>query len=173
MKEKLIGALTMNADTYAALKVDEKATAQAFIVVIVAAICSAIGGGLLASSIPTGFGSLLVWAVVSWLLWAGAVFVIGVKVFKGQATMSQIMRVLGFAYAPAAFNIFSFLPLGMGFIIQFLVACWLVVSFYFATQNVLALSEGGKAFVTVLVGWFIYLIGLGVVMSVLGTLAGL
>ncbi|HUM68030.1 MAG TPA: YIP1 family protein, partial [Chloroflexota bacterium] len=123
-------------------------------------------------SIQVGFGSILVWAVVSWLLWAGAIYVIGVKGFKGDATMSQIMRVLGFAYAPAAFNIFSFTPL-MGIIIQFLVACWLVVSFYFATQNVLGLSEGSKAFVTVLAGWFIYLIGLGVVMNFLGALAGL
>ncbi len=171
MKEKLIGALTMNADTYAALKVDEKATGQALLVVIVAAICSAIGGGLLASSIPTGFGTTLVWAFVSWLLWAGAVYLIGVKVFKGEATMSQIMRVLGFAYAPAAFNILSFIPL-MGIIIHFLVACWLVVSFYFATQNVLGLNEGSKAAVTVLVGWFIYLIGLGVVINFLGALAG-
>lgn len=171
MKEKLIGALTMNANTYAALKMDEKATTQALIVVIVAAIGSAIGGGLLASSVPVGFASLLVWAVVSWLLWAGAVYLIGVKVFKGEASMSQIMRVLGFAYAPAAFNIFSFIPL-MGIIIQFLVACWLVVSFYFATQSVLGLTEGSKAFVTVLVGWFIYLIGLGVVINFLGALAG-
>ncbi|GIK56141.1 MAG: hypothetical protein HND44_01925 [Chloroflexi bacterium] len=171
MKEKVIGALTMSADTYTALKADEKATTQALLVVIMAAICSAIGGGLLASSIPVGFGSLLLWAVVSWLLWADAVYLIGVKVFKGEATMSQVMRVLGFAYAPAAFNIFSFIPL-MGIIIQFLVACWLVVSFYFATQHVLALSEGSKAAITVLVGWFIYLIGLGVVISFLGTLAG-
>lgn len=172
MKEKLIGALSMNSDTYAALKVDEKATMQALLVVIVAAICSAIGGGMLSSSIPVGFGSLLLWAVVSWLLWAGAVYLIGVKVFKGDANMTQIMRVLGFAYAPAAFNIFSFTPL-MGIIIKFLVACWLVASFYVATQNVLGLSEGSKAFVTVLVGWFIYLIGLGVVMSFLGMLTGL
>jgi hypothetical protein len=161
----------MNADTYAALKMDEKATVQALIVVIVAAIGSAIGGGLLASSVPVGFGSLLVWAVVSWLLWAGAIYLIGVKVFKGEASMSQIMRVFGFAYAPAAFNIFSFIPL-MGIAIQFLVACWLVVSFYSATQSVLGLAEGSKAFVTVLVGWFIYLISLGVVINFLGALAG-
>jgi hypothetical protein len=136
---------------------------------MVAAICSAIGGGFLSSSIPVGFVSLLVWAIVSWLLWAGATYLIGVKGFKGDATMTQIMRVLGFAYAPAAFNIFALVPL-FGIITHLLVAVWLVVSFYFAIQHTLGLTEGSKALVTVIVGWFIYLIGLGMVISLWGVL---
>lgn len=168
MKDRLIGALTVNARIYDEIKQDEKATSQAAVVVIVAAILSAIGGGFLSSSIPTGFVSLLAWAVISWLIWAVVIFVIGTKIFHGRATVSELLRVLGFAYAPVAFNILSFIPL-MGFLVHFLVAAYLLASFYVAVRETLDI-EGGQAFTTVIVGWFIYLIGLGFVLSFVGAL---
>lgn len=171
MKERLIRILTVDYRVYDEIKQDEKATSQAAIMVIVAAILSAIGGGFLSSNIPTGFISLLAWGIVSWLLWAMVIYFVGTKIFHGKATMSQLLRVLGFAYLPAAFNILSFIPL-MGFLIHFLVAFYLLISFYVATRTTLDL-EGGQAFTTVIIGWFIYLIGLGVVLTLVGALEGI
>lgn len=171
MKDYIVGALTVNSRVHEQIKEDESATSQAIIVVVIAAILSAIGGGFLSSSIPTGFVSLLAWAIISWLIWALVVFFIGTKIFHGQATLSQILRVLGFAYAPAAFNILSFIPL-MGFLIHFLVAFYLLASFYVAVRTTLDM-EGGRAFATVLIGWFVYLTGLGVVLALVGALEGI
>ena len=170
MKDRLIGALTINARIYDEIKQDEKATSQAAIVVIVAAILSAVGGGFLSSSIPTGIISLLLWGIVSWVLWAAIGYFVGTKLFKGKATLSEMLRVMGFAYAPAAFNIISLVPL-LGIFVHLLVAFWLLGSVYVAFRETLDI-EGGQALATVLIGWFVYLIGLGIVLSFVGALEG-
>lgn len=165
-KDRLVGVLSVDASAFEEIEHDQSATGQAGIVVVVAAILATIGGGGLVSSITSGLVGVFVWAIVSWFLWAGITYVIGVKIFKGDADFGQMLRVVGFAYAPAAFYIFGLVPL-IKFVVPLLVAFYLLASVFVGVRAGLDL-DGGKVFITVLVGWFVYLIGLGVVGAFLG-----
>lgn len=165
-KDRLVGVLTVDASAFEEIEHASDATSQAAIVAVIAAIASGIGGGFLAGSIGSGFMGTAVWALVSWVLWAGITYVIGCKVFDGDADFGQMLRVIGFAYAPAAFNIFSLIPI-IGIVILLLVAVWLLASVFVGVRAGLDL-DNGKVFITVFVGWFVYLIGLGIVGSIFG-----
>ena len=165
-KDRLIGVLTVDADAFEEIEHDHSATGQAAIVVVASAILAAIGGGSLVNSMTYGFMGAFIWGLISWVLWASITYIIGTKIFKGDATFGQMLRVIGFAYAPAAFHLFSFIPI-IGIIVTMLVTVWLLASVFVGVRAGLDLDDG-KIFVTVLVGWFIYLIGLGVAVAVLG-----
>ncbi len=111
---------------------------------------------------------MLIWGFVSWVLFAAITYFIGTKLYHGDATMGQMLRVIGFAYAPAAFYVFSLIPL-VGLMIYMLVTAWLYYTIFIAVRAGLDL-ENGQVFWTVLAGYIVYLIGLGVVLSFIGAL---
>jgi hypothetical protein len=69
-------------------------------------------GGLPRSANPTGAmaGSLLA-PFVHWLIWSALIFAVGGIAFQGAATFPATLRVIGFAMAPLALGIFSFVPI--------------------------------------------------------------
>lgn len=176
MFERLKGVMALDAGTFEDIEHDPSAMTQAIIVVVVASILTAIGGsfgevafgaGIAEDSNPTfRFLSIAVWALIAWLLWSVVTWVIGTKIFKGEATLSEMMRVLGFAYVPLAFGIFALLPV-VGWLVPFLVAIWSVVAAFIAVGTALDLESGVQTIMTVLVGWFVYLIGMGIFLNYL------
>ena len=59
-------------------------------------LASRIGGG----SFLYSFFSTLVWAFVAWFLWSLVSYLVGTMLFGGQATLDEMLRVIGFAHAP-------------------------------------------------------------------------
>ena len=167
-KNRIIGVLSVDSSIFEEVEHDEGSLGQAALVVAVASVLSAIGGGLLSSSLTTGFISILVWGFVSWVLFAAITYVIGAKIFHGDATMGQMLRVIGFAFAPSAFYILTFIPL-VGIVIYLLVTVWFYFTIFIAVRAGLDL-DNGKTFWTVVAGYFVYLIGLGIVLSFAGAL---
>jgi hypothetical protein len=171
MFERLKGVMALDAGTFEDIEHDPSAITQAIIVVVVASILSAIGGSFGQVVFGAGiaddgntmfrFLSIALWAVIAWLVWSVVTWVIGTKVFNGDASPSEMMRVIGFAYAPLAFGILAPLPL-VGWLVPWLVAIWSVIAVFIAVGTALDLQDGVKTAVTVLVGWLIYLIGMGV-----------
>ena len=134
--------------TYEEVEHDEKATGQAAIVVIIVAVCSAIG------AVWRGGPSIIiapVSAILGWLLWAAVTYVIGDKLLGGTATWGELLRTLGFAQAPGVFMIFGIIPL-LGGIVRIAVALWLLVAGVIAIRQALDFSTG-KAVVTAILGW--------------------
>src|SRR4051795_12988051 len=68
-------------------------------------------GELPRSANPTGaiIGSLLA-PFIHWMIWSALIDAIGSLVFHGVATFPATLRLIGFAMAPLALGIFSFVP---------------------------------------------------------------
>jgi hypothetical protein len=147
--DRMRGAALLDVATYEEVEHDEQATGQAAVVVIIVAVCSAIGaiwrGGPSIILAPVG-------AILAWLLWSAVTYVIGDKLLGGTATWGELLRTLGFAQSPGVFMIFGIIPL-LGGIVRIAVALWLLVAGIVAIRQALDFSTG-KAVLTAIIGWF-------------------
>jgi len=176
MFERLKGVLALDAGAFEDIEHDPSAMIQAFIVVVVSSILAAIGGSFGQVLFGVGLGvdgnttlrflAIAGWAILAWILWSLVTWFFGTKIFHGDATVSEMMRVIGFAYAPLAFQIFSFIPI-IGPFVPWVVAIWSVIAVFIAVNTSLDLPSGVQTIATVFAGWFVYLIGMGVLLNLL------
>ena len=151
--------------------------------VVISSLLAAIAGGFGATSIQ-GFGEVFFgigigvdvathykflaiagWSVIAWILWSVLTQFIGTKVFKGEATIVKMMRVIGYAYAPLAIQVFMVVPI-VGIMFVFGAAVWSIATVFVAIREGLELSSG-NAFWTALIGGVLYLIGMGALLAIL------
>lgn len=161
MFERIIGVFKLDRQTFADIEHDSSATAQAAGVVAIVAALSAVGtllrllvgvfgggdevGATLLSVIVT-----FIMAFVNWAIWSGVTYFVGTQLFKGQATFDEMLRVIGFAYAP---RMLAVIPCVGGII----GAIWSLVASYIGIKEGLDLDDTGTI-VTILVGWLITVI---------------
>ena len=151
----MMGAAKLDAGTYEEVEADSTATGQAAIVVAIVAVAQAIGAsghgmnGILAGLIAAFFG---------WLVWSGVTYLIGDKVLGGTATWGEMLRTIGFAQSPGVFYFLAIIP-GVGWIIRFAVAIWILVAGIIAIRQALDFGTG-KAILTAVLGWLAVIIPL-------------
>jgi len=146
--QRMLGAATLNIDTFEEVEADETATMQAAAVVAMVAVASAVG------SVGSGGQSILfapVGQIIGWLIWAGVTYIIGDKIFGGTATWGELLRTLGFAQAPGLLLLFAFVPL-LGGLLRTVVAIWMLVAGIIAIRQALDFGTG-KAVLTAVIGW--------------------
>jgi hypothetical protein len=171
MFNRILGVLKLDSNTFEEIEHDENATTQAVIIVAVIALISALGSGI-GSSIGGGgfignFISTLIWGIVGWLLWSVVTYFVGTTLFKGQATVGEMLRVIGFAYAP---QFISIIPC-IGWIIGLI---WTLAAGFVAVRQGLDL-DNMKAFFTIVIGFIVVAIGyalIGIVLGGIGSLFG-
>ena len=146
--DRMRGAALLDVATYEEVEHDTQATGQAAVVVVIVAVCSAIG------AVWRGGPSIIiapVSAIVGWLLWSAITYVIGDKLLGGTATWGELLRTIGFAQAPGVLMIFGIIPL-LGGVVRAVVVIWLLITGIVAIRQSLDFSTG-KAIVTALLGW--------------------
>ena len=116
---------------------------------------SALLGAVDISPVGAAFSSL-VGVFIAWLLWSALTYLIGVNAFGGKATFGEMMRVIGFSYAPQVLGIFSFIPC-LGAIIALVGAIWSLVCGFIGIRQGLDL-DNGKTILTVVISWLIALV---------------
>lgn len=145
---RMRGAAMLDVATYEEVEHDTDATGQAAIVVILVAICTAIG------AVWRGGPSIImgpVSAILGWLLWSAITYIIGGKVLGGTATWGELLRTIGFAQAPGVLMIFAIVPL-LGWAVRAVVAIWMLFTGVVAIRQALDFSTG-KAILTAFLGW--------------------
>jgi hypothetical protein len=145
---RMLGAATLNIDTYEEVEHDTTATAQAAAVVVLVAMASSVGAA------RTGGASFLLMPmlqIVGWLIWAGVTYLIGDKLLGGTATWGELLRTLGFAQFPGMLYVLAVLP-GLGGLVRFVVGLWVLVAGIIAIRQALDFSTG-KAILTAIFGW--------------------
>lgn len=158
--ERMVGAATLNIQTYEEVEHDQTATGQAAGVVALVAVASAIGsygiGGL--------YGSLgqVVSAFIGWVVWSAVTLLIGTKVFGGTADMGEMLRTLGFAQSVGVIKILGIVPL-LGWIASLAAGIWMLVCGVVAIRQALDFTTG-KAIGTVVLGW-LAMMALGLVLA--------
>ncbi len=163
MLERITGVFKLDVATFEAIEHDEGATSQAALVVLAVAIMSGVGAIAAASVVGPevaggGFLSSVISTFVSWFVWSGLTFFIGTRFFGGEASMGEMLRVIGFAYAPQLLAIVPCLGGIVGLI-------WSLAAAFVGIRQGLDVSNG-KTALTIVVGLIVYIL-VGVLFSIL------
>jgi hypothetical protein len=156
--DRIKGVLLLDARTFEEIEADKTANGQALLVVIVASLAAGLG-----ASIQLGIVGLLretVGALIGWVMWAGVTWVVGSKLLPEPQTrtdMGELLRVIGYAYAPQLFAFFAFVPF-LGVVISTVVAFWVLAATILAVRQALDYEHTWRAAVVVLIGWLIFVV---------------
>jgi hypothetical protein len=152
--DRVIGVFKLDINTFEDIEKDQGATSQAAMVVLLVALLSglggAIGGRLTDSGFVGGFLSAFISVFLGWVLWSAVTYFVGKTLFGGEADMGEMLRVIGFAFAPQLLGIIPCVGAIVG-------AIWSLVAGFFAVRQGLDL-DNTKAFFTIGVGLVAYVI---------------
>lgn len=171
--QRMIGAARLDIATFEEVEHDLDATLQAAGVVTIVALCAAVGGT------SQGEGGIIgrpLASLLGWLVWSGVTYLIGTRLFRGEATWGEMLRTIGFAHAPGVLMVLGGIPL-LGGLVGLAVAIWMLVAGIVAIRQGLDVSTG-QALVTAFLGWLagmaaaiVLAIVIGVPAAILGSLA--
>jgi len=170
-------AVTFDASFYRQAANDERQGQQALQVVLLVAGLSAIGSflaNILGGNFFGAFGALilsLAAVVVGYYIWAYAVQWVGARFFQGQGTAPQFLRTLGYAYAPMALGLLSFIPC-FGGLVSFAGWIWSIACGFFAVREVHQIDDG-KTLITVIIAWIGVALVIGIVSLIFSALFGI
>ena len=156
MVDRLMRIIKFDATVWAEIEHDENATAEAAVVVVAAAILSALGAGIRGGGVQGFIVSLLVGTLLNWLLWSLVTMFIGTRLFGGESDFWEMARCLGYANAPAALGIFGAIPC-LGALVGLVAWVLSLVLGFFATREALDLPTD-KTIITIVIGWVVVLI---------------
>lgn len=148
---RMMGAAFLNVDTFEEVEADQTATTQAATVVVLVALCQAMGSWTLG---PFAAAWAAIVAFGSWLVWAGITYLVGEKIFDGEATWGELLRTLGFAQAPGVLFVLGVIPF-FGSISSLVVSLWIMVAGFIAIRQALDIGNAQTLF-TVLIGGGVY-----------------
>jgi hypothetical protein len=164
--DRIIGAIRLDPATYEDVERDTDATWQAVAVVAVVAILSGIG------ATREGTDRLLagvISAVLFWAIYTFFVYVVGTLLLKSpetSATFGQVLRPLGFSYAPSALAVLGFIP-AIGGLIAFIAGIWSLVASIVAIRQSLEVTTG-RAVAIAIVAFLAMVVILVLIVMVLG-----
>ena len=121
-------------------------------------ILDGIAGAVAANTIiKTAIAMSGLTAIVTWLIWAIFIFVIGVKLFHDKQTKASFKKVLtavGFAHAPGLLRFFAVTP-DLMIPIIFLTQFWIFAGLIISTKQILSLKSNFKSFGIILLSFLI------------------
>ena len=96
-------------------------------------------------------------SIITWLVWAIFIYVIGIKLFPDKKTkvpFKKVLTAVGFAHAPGLLRFFAVTP-NMMIPIIFLTQFWIFAGLIISTKQVLGLKSNIKSFVIVFLSFLI------------------
>ena len=121
-------------------------------------ILDGIAGAVAANTIvKTAIAMSGLTAILTWLIWAIFIYVIGVKLFPDKQTkipFKKVLTAVGFAHAPGLIRFFAVTPELMIPII-FLTQFWIFAGLIIATKHTLNLKSNLKSFGIVFLSFLI------------------
>jgi hypothetical protein len=154
--QRVTRVLRLDAAAFEEIEADRDANGQALAVVVVASLAAGLGAGFLLG--PFGLIRETLAALIGWVMWAAVTYVIGTKILPEPQTrsdMGELLRVIGFSYAPNVFAIFAYIPI-LGWLIRIVIAFWLLGTTVIAVRQALDYRSTGRALVVVLIGWVFF-----------------
>jgi hypothetical protein len=162
MLARVIGVFKLDTKTFEEIEHNTSLTLYAAIIVALVSLVSGVGSGLYnaifrgsVGSFFGGFFGTIFSTFVGWLLWSAITWFVGTRLFNGQADLTEMMRVIGFAYLPLFLSIIPCIGSVVGGI-------WAIIAGFFAIRQGLDL-DNTKTFLTVIVGALGWLILTGIV----------
>ncbi len=137
-------------------------------------ILDGVAGAIAANAIvKTSIGISGLTAILTWLVWAIFIYVIGVKIFPDKESKIPFKKVLiavGFAHSPGLLRFFAVTP-DLVLLIVFLTQFWIFASLIISTKQILNLKSNFKAFGVVFLSFLIIaFLSIAFIMSRMNTL---
>ncbi len=121
-------------------------------------ILDGVAGAVAANTIiKTSIGISGLTAILTWIIWAIFIFVVGVKLFPDKDTKVPFKKVLiavGYAHAPGILRFFAVTP-DLIIPIIFLTQFWIFAGLIISTKEVLCLKSNFKSFGVVFLSFLI------------------
>ena len=121
-------------------------------------ILDGVAGAVAANTIiKTSIGISGLTAILTWLVWALFIYVIGVKIFPDKETSVPFKKILigvGYAHAPGLIRFFAVVP-ELVIPIIFLTQFWIFASLIISTKQILNLKSNFKSFGVVFLSFLI------------------
>ncbi len=153
--QRVMGIFRFNVATFEEIEHDARSMSQAALVVLLVALFSGIGDSVLASFNGTpfwqAFVTVFIWTFLGWFVWSLITYLVGTLLFKGKANLAEMMRVLGFAFAPLMLSIVP----GIGALVG---GIWTMAAAFLAVRQGLDLDDFQTS-ITILVGFAVYVLG--------------
>lgn len=156
-QDRVIGAMRLQATTFEEVEHDASATSQAAILVVAGAVSGALAS--IAWIGITGAVMAVVLALIGWAIGSFVILMVGTKLLPGkntEADMGQVLRTVGFAYAPNLFGILTIVPF-LGFLIQLVISIWVLVALVIGVRQALDYDDTIKAVIVCVIAWVIML----------------
>jgi hypothetical protein len=163
---RAVAAARLDSGVFEEVEADNRATGQAAVVVLIAALAEGLGSQKGLIGIPVGLCS----AFLGWILWSAVTYFIGVTVFKGTATLGELLRTLGFAHAPAVFYVLRMIPI-IAWLVAPVVGIWVLIAGIIALRQALDIDTW-KAVVTAVIGWLVLIIPMIIFFGILRMFIG-
>lgn len=154
--DRIFRAAKLDRNLYEEVEADKDTLLQALGVVLISGLAAGIGA---AGRGPAQiiFGATA--ALIGWFIWAGLIYLIGVKLLPEPQTRSdlgELLRTIGFASAPGLIRVLGVFP-GMAEIVFFVAAIWMLVAMILAVRQALDYRSTLRAVSVVAIGWIVQL----------------
>ena len=157
--ERVIRAAMLDVEFYNEAEADPSLNRAAAVVVVLATALGGVGSAFATEvNIAAGAFAGAVTGVIGWLVWSAIALFIGRRLFAGTSDFGEMVRVIGFSYAPLAIGVIPWLG--------FVGAIWALVAAVIAIREGMDFSTP-KAIATMVVGWVAWLTLTLVVQAVL------
>jgi hypothetical protein len=156
--QRVTRVLSLDASAFEEIEADRGANGQALAVVVIASLAAGLGAGFLLG--PFGLVRETLAALIGWVMWAGVTYVIGTKLLPEPQTrsdMGELLRVIGFSYAPNVFAVFAYVPI-LGWVVRTVIAFWLLAATVIAVRQALDYRSTARALAVVLIGWVFFVV---------------
>ena len=160
MIERIVRAIRLDWTVFGEIAEDRDALKEAAIIVAVVTFLSAVGTGIAARSFGAFVGDWIVGIAVGWIGWAIVTYFVGTALFKGETDIPEMLRVLGYAYAPMLLGLLSWIPC-VGWLFPLLGGLLALVAGILAIREAMDFDTS-NAIITVIIGWIIRMVILGV-----------
>jgi len=134
---RMVRAAALDPALYEEVEHDRRATPQAAMVVLLAALGGGIGG--FENAGPAGVVVTAAAVVVGWVAWAWITCVIGTKLLPQPQTVAdhgQLLRTIGFSASPGCLAVLGVVP-GLNPWLYGLIGIWLLVAMVVAVRQAL------------------------------------
>jgi hypothetical protein len=135
------------------VEADSTATPQALAVVVLVSVASglAVGDGV------RGLVGGTIAGLLSWVIWAWLIYVIGTRWLPEPDTKSdvgELLRVIGFATAPGILRVLGVVPV-LSAVVLVVTAIWTLVAVVIGVRQALDYRSTGRAVGVCLIGWLV------------------
>ena len=156
--DRMFRAAKLDVPLYEEVEADRDATAQAMIVVVLAAVAAGIGS--LGSGSALGIVTGTVVALVSWLVWAFLTYFVGTRLLpepQTSADYGELLRTIGFASAPGVIRVFGIVP-GLAAPLFFIAGIWMLVAMVIAVRQALDYTSTLRSVGVCVIGWLVQVV---------------